>query len=58
MVTIDYVFRGDRGNYQEEDSLYFVNKYVRSKLGGECAVRMYDKSRTRWIYREEDVEDR
>jgi dTDP-4-dehydrorhamnose reductase len=43
-VSTDYVFRGDTGNYKEEDPLYPVNKYAWSKLGGECAVRMYDKS--------------
>jgi dTDP-4-dehydrorhamnose reductase len=42
-VSTDYVFRGDRGNYAEEDDLHPVNKYAWSKLGGECAVRMYDK---------------
>ena len=43
-ISTDYVFRGDRGNYREDDSLYPVNKYAWSKLGGECAVRMYDNS--------------
>jgi dTDP-4-dehydrorhamnose reductase len=41
-VSTDYVFRGDRGLYQEEDELHPVNKYAWSKLGGECAVRLYD----------------
>lgn len=43
-ISTDYVFKGDRGNYKETDSVYPVNKYAWSKLGGECAVRMYDKS--------------
>ena len=43
-VSTDYVFRGDTGNYEEDEPLYPVNKYAWSKLGGECAVRMYDKS--------------
>jgi len=43
-VSTDYVFRGDRGNYREEDELYPVNKYAWSKLAGECAVRLYDNS--------------
>ncbi|MCU0605880.1 MAG: sugar nucleotide-binding protein [Candidatus Edwardsbacteria bacterium] len=43
-ICTDYVFRGDRGNYTEDDSVYPVNKYAWSKLGGECAVRLYDKS--------------
>lgn len=42
-ISTDYVFRGDKGNYSEEDAVYPVNKYAWSKLGGECAVRMYDK---------------
>ena len=43
-VSTDYVFRGDVGDYKETDPVYPVNKYAWSKLGGECAVRMYDKS--------------
>ena len=43
-VCTDYVFRGDKGNYREEDPVLPVNKYAWSKLGGECAVRLYDKS--------------
>jgi dTDP-4-dehydrorhamnose reductase len=43
-VSTDYVFRGDKGYYNEDDPVYPVNKYAWSKLGGECAVRMYDKS--------------
>jgi dTDP-4-dehydrorhamnose reductase len=43
-VSTDYVFRGDRGEYREEDELHPVNKYAWSKLGGECAARMYDHS--------------
>ncbi|MBF0553506.1 MAG: sugar nucleotide-binding protein [Nitrospirae bacterium] len=43
-VSTDYVFRGDIGNYKEEDPVYPVNKYAWSKLGGECAVRMYSNS--------------
>jgi dTDP-4-dehydrorhamnose reductase len=42
-VSTDYVFRGDRGRYSEEDALHPVNKYAWSKLGGECAVRLYDR---------------
>jgi len=41
-VCTDYVFKGDQGNYKEDDSVFPVNKYAWSKLGGECAVRMYD----------------
>jgi len=43
-ISTDYVFKGDVGNYKETDPVYPVNKYTWSKLGGECAVRMYDKS--------------
>ena len=43
-ISTDYVFKGDKGNYKETDPVYPVNKYAWSKLGGECAVRMYDKS--------------
>lgn len=43
-VSTDYVFKGDAGNYSEEDPVFPVNKYAWSKLGGECAVRLYDNS--------------
>lgn len=43
-VSTDYVFKGDRGNYKEDDPVFPVNKYAWSKLGGECAVRLYDNS--------------
>jgi dTDP-4-dehydrorhamnose reductase len=43
-VSTDYVFRGDRGNYTEDSELHPINKYAWSKLGGECAVRLYDRS--------------
>jgi dTDP-4-dehydrorhamnose reductase len=43
-ISTDYVFGGDWGNYREEQPVYPVNKYAWSKLGGECAVRMYDNS--------------
>lgn len=43
-ISTDYVFKGDKGDYKEDDSVFPVNKYAWSKLGGECAVRMYDKS--------------
>jgi dTDP-4-dehydrorhamnose reductase len=43
-ISTDYVFRGDRGNYTEDDEIFPVNKYAWSKLGGECAVRLYDNS--------------
>jgi dTDP-4-dehydrorhamnose reductase len=43
-LSSDYVFRGDEGNYSEEDAVHPVNKYAWSKLGGECAVRMHEDS--------------
>ncbi|MBN2137850.1 MAG: sugar nucleotide-binding protein [Sedimentisphaerales bacterium] len=43
-ICTDYVFKGDKGGYKEDDPVYPVNKYAWSKLGGECAVRLYDKS--------------
>lgn len=43
-ICTDYVFKGNDGNYGEEDPVYPVNKYAWSKLGGECAVRLYDNS--------------
>jgi dTDP-4-dehydrorhamnose reductase len=43
-ICTDYVFKGDEGNYGEEDPVYPVNKYAWSKLGGECTVRLYDNS--------------
>ena len=43
-MSTDYVFKGDRGNYDEKDALSPVNKYAWSKLGGECAARLYDRS--------------
>lgn len=43
-ISTDYVFAGDRGNYQEDDPVLPGNKYAWSKLGGECAVKLYDNS--------------
>ena len=42
--STQYVYPGTKGNYKETDSLYPVNNYAWSKLGGECAVQMYKKS--------------
>ena len=43
-VSTDYVFKGDGGMYKEDDPVFPANKYAWSKLGGECAVRLYDNS--------------
>jgi dTDP-4-dehydrorhamnose reductase len=42
--STSYVYPGTRGNYKETDSLLPKNNYSWSKLGGECAVQMYDNS--------------
>ena len=39
-----YVYEGKRGNYYEEDPVKPFNNYGLSKLGGECAVKMYKNS--------------
>ena len=39
-----YVYPGTKGNYKESDSLFPVNNYAWSKLGGECAVQLYKNS--------------
>jgi|TARA_Y100000296_G_scaffold39377_1_gene45423 dTDP-4-dehydrorhamnose reductase len=41
-ISTDYVYPGTDGNYKETDSMNPFTKYGWSKLGGECAVRMYD----------------
>ena len=50
-ISTDYVYPGTKGNYSEDDGLspFHVDsdgttKYGWSKLGGECAVRMYNNS--------------
>ena len=43
-ISTDYVYPGDSGNYSEDDPLLPFTKYGWSKLGGECAVHIYDNS--------------
>lgn len=43
-ISTDYVFDGKKGMYKEDDPVFPVNKYAWSKLGGECAARLYDNS--------------
>ena len=38
-LSTDYVYKGDKGNYFEEDEIEPFNLYAWTKLGGECAVR-------------------
>jgi len=42
--STSYVYPGNKGNYKENDSLLPWNNYGWSKLGGECAVQMYNNS--------------
>ena len=39
-----YVYKGIKGNYKETDSVNPINSYAWSKLGGECAVKLYKNS--------------
>jgi len=41
-ISTDYVYEGTDGNYKETDAMKPFTKYGWSKLGGECAVQMYD----------------
>tara|TARA_E500000331_G_C17246399_1_gene709258 strand:- start:879 stop:1592 length:714 start_codon:yes stop_codon:yes gene_type:complete len=43
-ISTDYVYTGKSGNYSEQDGVLPFTKYGWSKLGGECAARMYDNS--------------
>lgn len=42
--STNYVYPGVKGNYSETDSLFPVNNYAWSKLGGECSVQLYENS--------------
>ena len=42
--STSYVYPGKKGNYKESDPVLPSSNYAWSKLGGECAVRMYDNS--------------
>lgn len=41
-ISTDYVFKGDKGNYTEDNPVLPINKYAWSKLGGECCVQQHD----------------
>lgn len=43
-ISTDYIYPGHTGNYTEEDPINPVNEYAWSKLGGECAVKLYKNS--------------
>lgn len=43
-ISTDYVYPGTSGPYQEDDPVKPFTKYGWSKLGGECAVQLYDNS--------------
>ena len=43
-ISTDYVYKGDKGKYSEENEVLPQNKYAWSKLGGEAAVKLYDNS--------------
>ncbi len=42
--STSYVYPGKKGNYKESDPILPWNNYAWSKLGGECAVKMYKNS--------------
>ena len=42
--STSYVYPGKKGNYKEYDPVLPWNNYAWSKLGGECAVQMYNNS--------------
>ena len=42
--STNYVYPGTKGNYKETDPLLPINNYAWSKLGGECAVQVYNIS--------------
>lgn len=42
--STSYVYPGTKGNYSETSPLLPMNNYAWSKLGGECAVQMYNNS--------------
>ena len=43
-LSTDYVYPSERGEYGEESVLLPVNRYAKSKLGGEMSVQLYDNS--------------
>ncbi len=43
-LSTNYIYPKKSGSYSETDSLLPINNYAWSKLGGECAVQMYNNS--------------
>ncbi len=43
-LSTGYVYEGTKGNYKENDPVLPINNYAWSKLGGECAVKLYKNS--------------
>ena len=43
-LSTGYVYQGIKGGYSENDPVLPWNNYGWSKLGGECAVKMYNNS--------------
>lgn len=37
-ISTDYIYKGDRGNFKEEDEILPFNLYSWTKLGGECST--------------------
>ena len=42
--STNYVYPGKKGNYRETDSIFPINNYGWSKLGGESSVQLYKNS--------------
>jgi len=42
--STNYIYPGIKGNYKENDPILPLNNYAISKLGGECAVKLYKNS--------------
>ena len=42
--STNYVYPGLKGNYSEDHPVLPINNYAVSKLGGECAVKLYKNS--------------
>jgi dTDP-4-dehydrorhamnose reductase len=38
-ISTDYIYKGDKGNYYEDNEILPTNLYAWTKLGGECSAR-------------------